>query len=573
MKKKLIKLFLTSLFILFSCTTTNDNISSTISEADVEIAVVIKGAIINANNSPVDGAFIKIYQDSVAIAIDSVYSSENGEYAFDSINNGNYKITAHHDDSVYAILQNIYINIPKDTVVDTIVVDTLVLQLPGTIVGSVLNYEGDDLIWVYIPGTSYMATVGDTGEFVMSNVAPDSNYTVRFKRDGYATVSISGVSVVSRDTTHLAPQSMTSNSHPLNVIAEYDTLSNSVTLRWDEMERDDIEGYIVSRKNLKYETHLPIVIHDLLIDGLTYVDSLHDTLFSQSDTIEYGYYVQGKIKDSENKTGYSKVIAVNTAIQRDSSDYQSIIVTSPAANDTLIGLNPFEIFWNYTGEIDSVEVFYTLDKGQRWNLISNKILNRGSYYWPQIENAQSNNCQIKVVSCHNNNVVGLSDFFSIKHTPVDNMILNGDFEQGLKSWASYINTFSGAVASIEPDSGSLHVNVVKCHPDSGWMVAVNQYFETPVYLNYKYEISFRAKATKLRNINIAINDLYPDYIYYGGKDTTIDTEWTDYSFTLSLLKDNGEPSVKGTAISFSFGSELGEVWLDDVKMNIVGVRE
>lgn len=557
------KLLLLAIIVVSVISCSTDTVGTS-SDVDVELAT-LKGAVLTVDESPVEGALISLYSNNDTIPINSKISSAEGEYTFDSVAIGSYKITASLDDSIYAILQEIEV---KEIVEDFIAVDTLWLVQPGTIVGSVLNYDGNGVVWVYIPGTSFIATVDSSGDFIMSGVAPDSNYTVMFDRYGYSSVAISGITVASGDTTYLEPQSMTPNLYPQGLATLYDSINNTILLTWKPMARDDIEGYVVSRKNASLSAVKPMELNTVLITDTLFIDTLHDTLFSKNDTVSLQYQVQGQTVNFGERTGYSLPVIVNAVIQRDSSDYKSIISTTPVEGDILKGLEPFDITWNYTGKIDTVEIFITLDGGQHWNPISGKIENKGLFRWMQVENAQSSTCQLKIVSSENSAVIGMSDLFSIAMTPVSNLLENGDFENGFKGWVPNVHNYDAAVeATMEVDSGVLYVNVDTC--DEMWKVRIYQYPISPIYSTYEYELSFRAKASKPHLLNMNIHSITGDYEHYGEANQVIDTAWADYKFYLSPA---GDPSGKNTVISFSFGSSAGEFWLDDVRLKIVGVK-
>lgn len=559
--KKLL-LVLVSLLSLISCGTDTVGTSS---DVDVEIAT-LHGAVLSIDESPIEGALISLFSNDDTIPLDSKYSSISGEYSFDSVSEGGYKITASLDDSIYAILQNVVIEELKGEVIS---LDTLWLVQPGVIVGSVANYDGNGVIWVYIPGTSFIATVDSSGSFTMSGVAPDSNYVVMFDRYGHSSVAISGINVSSGDTTFLEPQSLTPNMYPQNLSAVFDSASNSVFLKWDRMDRLDIEGYIISRKFSELTAVLPTDVNDVLILDTFFVDTLHDTLFSMSDTISLQYRVQGQTIGFGERTGYSLPVEIEAVIIRDSSDYQSIVITSPSIEDTLLGFEAFTINWKYTGKVDSVEIFLTLDGGKNWNPISGAVLNRGEYEWPKVENAQSSSCQIKVVNIKNSAILGISSVFSIEMTPVDNILLNGDFSNGFKNWIPNIHNYDTTVdGSMEVDSnGILHVNVNKC--EESWMIRIYQYPETPLYEFYEYEISFRAKATSYHKLISGAHTITGEYEHFVNATVYADTVWQEFKVPFI---PNGDPSADNTVVSFVFGEEIGEIWLDDVKLNIVGLK-
>lgn len=554
-------LFFISIIGIISC---GSQTVGTSSDVDIDIAT-LKGTVLTTDEKPVSGAIISLYSENDTIPLDSTLSGNNGGYYFHSVESGNYKVTASFGDSVAGIIQDIALNSKTDSLVE---LDTMWLVEPGAIGGSVLNYDGNGILFIYIPGTSFMATVDSVGEFLMTGVAPDSNYTIVYERYGFSKVTVSNITVTSGDTVYLEPQSLTPTMYPLNLKATYDSVINAVTLIWDKMQRDDIEGYVISRKDPSMNAAIPIQINSSLVKETFFVDTLHDTLFSKNDSISIQYQIQGQTYVFGERTGYSLPVVINAFINRDTSDYQSIIVTSPKLGDSLTGLYPYEITWNYTGKIDSVQIYLTLDDGARWNPISGKIKNQGKYDWLQVENAQSDVCQIKVVNSIDNSVIGISEQFKINLTPVENMLLNGDFENGFKEWIPGIHNYDTAVdANMEIENGVLHTTVNAC--DEPWKIGIYQYPATPIYSFYEYEISFKAKSTKPWKFYATIHTISGEYVHYTDAITSLDTSWTEYRLPLI---PTGDPSGNNTVVSFAFGEELGEVWLDDVHLNIVGLR-
>ena len=75
------------------------------------------------------------------------------------------------------------------------------------------------------------------------------------------------------------------------------------------------------------------------------------------------------------------------------------------------------IYWeSLIKGIDKVDIYYSLDNGESWLLISKNVDNNGKYNWPISKNLESSRkCLIKIVSSKNNNQLDRSDnIFRIK---------------------------------------------------------------------------------------------------------------------------------------------------------------
>ena len=69
------------------------------------------------------------------------------------------------------------------------------------------------------------------------------------------------------------------------------------------------------------------------------------------------------------------------------------------------------IYWdNIDKNINSVDIFYSLDEGKKWVLIKEKVANVGKYNWAVPSNiSSSNRCLIKINSSNNQRLVDYSD--------------------------------------------------------------------------------------------------------------------------------------------------------------------
>ncbi len=543
--------------LLFSCSPVQT--SGTISDVDIDIAM-FQGTVVDSVESTVENVIVQLYDLEISdkMAIDTAVSNSRGTYVFDSISVGNYHIVANYDDTLSAGLWNLEVETIQDSV---ILVDTLHLTNTGTIMGNVENYDGYGLVRVYIPGTSYMASVDSLGDFIISWVAPASNYIVAFDRYGYAPLQISNISVVINDTTEISSVSLTPNEFPRNLSFDYDTSKNIVTINWDPMDRPDIYGYNIYRKDTLASGIAMDQVNTDIVMGTELVDTLDPRLFSWSDSICFKYQIRGVTKEFENETGKSRPVFVNTHIERKGE--QKISVLTPTLGEKLSGYNFYNITWDFTGSIDSVRLDFSLDGGESWNPMSGNVKNHGIYQWP-VYNASSTQCQIRVKNCEDSLIYSLSEFFEITAQSTDNLIKNGDFSEGFAYWNP--KSTCGAKAVFDVDEGNLHTTITAIGENS-WDVC---FFQGPIHLkkNYLYEVSFRAKSSIERTYEASLNKMDKGE-YLGGHHGTITTEWKEYTLPVSIYYGEDE---KNGGLNFVVGTELGDVWFDDISMKVIGPK-
>ncbi len=560
MTKQLPALLILFILILLACSPAPVQHTGTISDVDIEITM-FRGAVVDSAEKAMANVIVELYNREISdtVAVDSTISNNSGYYTFDSIKTGNYHIVAQYDDTLSAGLWNIAV----DTIIDSvIIVDTLRLTNTGTITGNVENYDGYGLVTVYIPGTSYMASVDMAGHFTMSWVAPDSGYTVAFQRFGYSQIQISDVSVTANDTTILGSVSLTPNQYPRNLTALYDTTKNRVTLNWDAMDRANIDGYKIYRQDSLLSAVDMVLLNTQIVTGTEFIDELDPKLFSRTDSIVFKYQIRGVTKGFGDETGKSHPVYVDTHIERSETDIQSIEFLSPAIGEQLKGNTSYDIVWDYTGLIDSVRLLFTIDGGESWNSLSGVIENRGVYKWPAVYNTNSTECQIRVEDIANPSKLYMTELFEIIESSTDNLLKNGDFSEGIAYWSPQL--LVNAKASFDVNGGVFHAEM-KVLGENDWDIGL---FQGPIHIqkNYLYEVNFRAKASVVRCFTANFIKMYDGGKHLVGHHDSLRTEWQEYTFPLTIFKGGDE--VNG-GFNFVLGCELGDVWIDDVSIKII----
>jgi len=123
-------------------------------------------------------------------------TDENGFFQFTNVVEGNYNLVAQKDRFHSAVLKNVSVTQLKSTEL------TLTLTATGDLTGSVVTSNGASPvgIFVYIPGTSFMATAATDGTFTITGV-PVGQYSLAFLGETIEKKSLTDVSVVAGTAT------------------------------------------------------------------------------------------------------------------------------------------------------------------------------------------------------------------------------------------------------------------------------------------------------------------------------------------------------------------------------------
>lgn len=581
---RILLLFIASL-IFFSCSEQEQ--TGTTSDIDIELA-----GIAGFDSSAVSNARVTLFKveedngEYDTSVITSMLTEVDGRYVFDSVKTGSYYITAYHIfpntlDTVQGLLANIAI---AEDAVDT-VMDTLWMHRPGAIKGSINLSGGTGLATISVSGTSSSANIYGSGDFKIYPVWPDSNLTLVYTCDGFSTTMITGVSVFPGDTLEVAPQNLVANAVPQNVKAVYDTANNVVTLSWNPMLRDDLDGYVVVRKENPLSTADPQPLNALVITDTFYVDTLKDELFSQvadSTILTFRYHVLG---DTPNgKTGYSKAVDIDAYIVRDSADVKEFLSLSPDTLGLVLdGLSTTEITWKYRGLIENVLLELTTDGGAIWTSISgpiSKIKNDGFYIWPRVRNVQSDQCQLRISSVNGDVEPMVSKFFTINMLAGEELIVNGDFSTGDKLWVTRDGSeYPEIEATTGIEDGMFKATIIQgAESDSEtWKVRLAQSIQTQLYKGYTYQLRFKAKASVPVNIMSSFSSYSnSDSRYFWDEYPSLDTMWQEFEYTDTLadwdttLAD--EPIPEEVALNFFLAIKPADIWIDDVSLRVIGVK-
>jgi hypothetical protein len=132
------------------------------------------------------------------------------------------------------------------------------------------------------------------------------------------------------------------------------------------------------------------------------------------------YYVVVYNADNETLSPSARSIGKFTVIKTDPVQLPSVTLLAPNGGEEWLTSDPannysFEIRWRSVN-VDSVDIFYSLNGGASWKTIATKIPSNGLYNWttPTQVDFRSDNCLMKIVSSKNTTVADQSDgYFSI----------------------------------------------------------------------------------------------------------------------------------------------------------------
>ncbi|MGY6522597.1 MAG: carbohydrate binding domain-containing protein [Mongoliitalea sp.] len=147
-----------------------------------------------------------------------------------------------------------------------------------------------------------------------------------------------------------------------------------------------------------------------------------------------------------------------------------------------------------------------------------------------------------------------------------NLIINGDFSDGLTSWTTFIADFAGVSASIAVTNGEAAITNIAGAGGEVWFVQLNQVL-TPAQIGAlqvgeTYKASFQARSTTAgRQLRLYFGEDGGGFQSINVTDFSISTEMTTYEATF----------VVGTTFgSMKFGFEMGRsndpVFIDNVSL-------
>lgn len=287
MKTRLLQmaLYVLSTVVLFC---TNEPVSGPSTEQGNPQIVAV---VLDKTRRPVAGAAVTPYLTAVtsdtlspplsATQMPYAVTDEKGRCEFSRLPHGTYSLTASDREGTRRAIRSGIALFSADS--EPPVVDTLLLELPGSIGGTVVrstpspwqgtNNQLDNGAIMVIVQEIGLSTITPASGGYQFRELPPGNYTVMYyATNGFYTarrsVTVYPDSVIGVDTVSLKP--LPSLQPPAGLTAEYDTAAAKVHLHWETVEYDSLRWYELERKD-------PFGPYDsvmIVIDDTTFTDDV-----------------------------------------------------------------------------------------------------------------------------------------------------------------------------------------------------------------------------------------------------------------------------------------------------------
>lgn len=130
----------------------------------------------------------------------------------------------------------------------------------------------------------------------------------------------------------------------------------------------------------------------------------------------------------------------DTLTVRLNSSLYDMEVLSPNGQEILQSGKALDIVWNTVGQVDAVDIDYSLDGGNEWASIVSQTANDGLYHWNSIPAVDSDNCLIRISDSFNPTYTDTSDtVFTIFICHITPLVgdFNGDCYVNLADFAVF----------------------------------------------------------------------------------------------------------------------------------------
>lgn len=223
----------------------------------------VVGKLVDSKGAPVGGAAVAARESGDTAVVAKAVTNGSGRFSFGSLDSGVYTLSCSASVAGRTVkafipdVNNDRLAGPGETrvVVD---VGTHTLLPPGTIAGRILlSYSAPDSMAgsiVFIPGTSYIAVTGDSGNFRMTGVPAGvwsvyASHAPEYNAGRCDSVRVHPDSTAQAPDITLALNPAVAPKPPRGLAARYDTLKGIVTLRWNRVPAADLLGYTVFRRD------------------------------------------------------------------------------------------------------------------------------------------------------------------------------------------------------------------------------------------------------------------------------------------------------------------------------------
>lgn len=146
------------------------------------------------------------------------------------------------------------------------------------------------------------------------------------------------------------------------------------------------------------------------------------------------------------------------------------------------------------------------------------------------------------------------------------LILNGDFSDGTKSWAGLWFFSPATTAATSSVVNEVYiVNVTKPGTEN-WHI-VDQQMPILIEKGYTYQVTFDAKADRANTMDLFLSKNYSDYGAYFSTVKNITNEWQKFTWTINMTANTDANCRFG----FGFGKFQGKVYIDNVSLQKVAL--
>jgi chitodextrinase len=151
--------------------------------------------------------------------------------------------------------------------------------------------------------------------------------------------------------------------------------------------------------------------------------------------------------------------------------------------------------------------------------------------------------------------------------PPDNLVSNGEFDDGTNGWTAQFHQGASGSFNIVTDAGMSGSNAGNMNIANGgtadWHVELFTHFN--LESGKKYEVSFQAKAAAGRSALVIFQEEGNDYTHYWEKSVNLTTSaqtFGPYTWTSNVSDAN-------TRLNFKIGNNANDVWIDAVTVEEV----
>lgn len=230
----------------------------------------------------------------------------------------------------------------------------------------------------------------------------------------------------------------------------------------------------------------------------------------------------------------------------------SLTLTSPNGGENWMIGSTYNITWNTTGTVNTVDLYYSTNGGSTWNFINDFVSNTGSYSWV-VPNSPSSSCKVKIADTNNPSTV--FDESNSVFTISSNTLPTGSYfvvtsPNGGESWAAQSTHY----IYWNDDSVSSYVNLqYSTNGGQTWNTIINGTYN---YGNYNWQIP----NTPSTNCLVKVSDYY-DTATYDISDAVFTIQLAPATITVST-PNNGETWAVGSNQYIYWSSQ----YVDSVKI-------